>query len=62
MEILPWWVFLVSGMDKTKIMPFNGLSGTPLYRKVWESQRNFFGRYKRRHNCRYTQHDIEMLP
>ena len=44
MEILPWWVLPVSGMDTTKIVPFNGLSGTPLYRKVLESQRNFCAR------------------
>jgi hypothetical protein len=41
MEILTWWVLPVSGMDTTKIVPFNGLSGMPLYRKVLESQRNF---------------------
>gem|GEM_PF-5100249 len=41
MEVSPCRVFPVSGMDKTKIVPFNGLSGTPLYRKVLESKRNF---------------------
>lgn len=46
MEVLPWWVLPVSGMDTTKIVPFNGLSGTLLYRKVLESQRNFCARWE----------------
>jgi hypothetical protein len=47
MEILPFWIFPFSGMDKTKSAPFNGLSGTPLYRKVLESQRKLTARQLR---------------